>query len=143
MDLRLIRDRKRPDGVFSTLFTDTYDQLCVSVTHAYKDAATGMWEPKTPPGKYRCVRGMHALHDGVQFETFEIMDVPGHTDILFHVGNWNENSEGCECVGLKMIEGNHKGKPLVAMVTNSGVAFQRFMAAQEGCDEFELTVEED
>lgn len=132
MDLTLTRNHKRPDGVFSTITKPDGDVLCVAVTRAYKDN-----QPKVQRGKYFCQRGTHQLHAGQPFETFEITGVPGHSGILFHKGNYQTDSEGCECVGLSFIFSP------TAMVTSSKIAFDHFMQVQEGCDQFLLTVEDE
>ena len=68
-------------------------------------------------------------------ETFEIMDVPGRTDVLFHSGNTDDNTLGC--VLLAQYFGK-LGKDRA--VSNSGDTFKEFMKVMEGVDEFLLTI---
>ena len=97
--------------------------------------------PKIPPGIYDCVRGKHRLESMTEdFETFEITGVAGHKKLLFHWGNYNDNSDGCNLTGEKFAEGVEHAAH-VEMVTNSQATFKRFLAAQEGLDSFKLTVE--
>lgn len=102
----------------------------VTAEHAYDGV------PKVPNGTYTCQRGWHQLHTGPRFETFEITGVEGHQGILFHVGNWPQiDSDGCLLCGNAIAQ-SAQGP----MVTGSRGTFDRFMAAQEGVDSFELTV---
>lgn len=137
MNLIAIRTMKRQDGIFSDWTDEAGAHLFFSVTHAYPDSIGG-WEPKIPPGTYRCVRGHHTIGHGVHahlIETFEITGVAGHTGLLVHPGNWQSASEGCECTGRAFAE-SAQGE----MVTHSEETFEAFMAMQEGLDEFTLTV---
>ena len=140
MDLALHRSMKRPDGIFSNLLKDDDSELCVTLEHSYASADSG-WEPKIYPGEFQCVRGKHRLHGmDHDFETFEITGVVGHVNLLFHWGNWNENSEGCILLGEKIVDAPHAGAQHVDMVTNSRVMFAEFMRLQEGVDRFLLRV---
>ena len=135
MDQLLQRTSYEPHGIFSTL-----SDVGVCVTHAFDDG-DGNWLPVVKPGRYLCVRGMHRLHGMTEdFETFEITGVEGHTRVLFHWGNFNEDSEGCECTGEAIAEGVHNGIH-EHMVTNSKQTFAKFMALHEGEDSFYLDVE--
>ena len=69
------------------------------------------------------------------FITFEITDVPGHTGILFHMGNYNKDSDGCVLLGEEAVPTSEP-----TMVTNSVVTFNSFMASQSGVDTFQLVV---
>lgn len=123
----LSRKMFRDDGVFSVLH-DRFQTL----EHSYNLL------PKIPNGTYTCVRGMHRLHGMTEdFETFEVTGVEGHSNLLFHVGNYNEDSEGCILVGEQVGQKLNGGK----MITNSKVAFKQFMGLQAGVDSFTLVVE--
>lgn len=39
-------------------------------------------------------------------ECFKILDVPGRTDVLIHVGNFTRNSNGCILVGKEIVKLN-------------------------------------
>lgn len=131
MDLTLTRTRYTNDGIFGKLTQSGGNLIWVADTleHAY---LTGGWEPKVPPGVYKCVRGQHRLaHMSQDFTTFEVTNVPEHSGILFHSGNTEWDSEGCILLGLD------DGR---TMVGNSRATFNNFMKLQEGCDSFTLTV---
>lgn len=137
MDMTLRRLDYRQDGIFSELLDDTGLRFCVCLTHAYPVNGHG-FEPKTPPGVYKCVRGWHTLeHHPKPFEAFEITGVPNHTKLLFHIGNFNNDSDGCELIGESIVTGAEDG---VWVISNSGKAFDSFMSAQADINEFTLVV---
>ncbi|NDV20004.1 hypothetical protein GO013_11280 [Pseudodesulfovibrio sp. JC047] len=69
-------------------------------------------------------------------ETFEIVGVEGRTHILFHWGNFVENTDGCVLLGLTREE-------YVPAVWNSRAAHAQFMEMLEGVDEFSLNIYEE
>lgn len=139
MDLTLKRLELRPDGIFSNLKDDNNVVIAVTLEHAYAASPNGSeYLPKIPPGTHICVRGQHRLHNMTQdFTTFEITGIPRHTNLLFHWGNYNNDSEGCVLLGkttLLLSDGSQ-------MITASKAAFSDFMDLQKGVDKFILTVE--
>jgi hypothetical protein len=127
-------------GIFGELHV-SYDDGFFSYTleHAYPLApgsgptVSGTWAAKVPAGEYQCVRGHHKLGGMLDtFETFEVKNVPGHTGILFHWGNTNEDSSGCILLG----EQRNGSKAIL----KSKMAFDRFMSVLEGTDEFTLII---
>ena len=139
MDMTLRRFKVSAQGCFSYLYDASGTQVAVSVSHAYPDGQGG-WAPKIPSGRWLCMRGTHVLDVGLPFETFEITGVPGHSGLLFHTGNTEMDSMGCECLGESLGELSLATGPMDA-VLNSRSAFQSFMALQEGYFGFWLTVE--
>ena len=153
MNLKSKRTMYRPDGIFSVVSDAASGApFMVVLEHAYhcddpevanaKAAYPGQeWIPKIPPGNFDCRRGEHRL-EGMEepFVTFEITGVAGHTNLLYHWGNFNRNSDGCNLTGEAFVEGA-EGLPHEEMVTKSRETFARFMAAQTGLDNFQLTVE--
>lgn len=134
MDLILTRKQSRSDGIFSQLTDINGNFVCETLEHAYRDQDG--YFAKLPVGLFHCVRGKHELHRMThKFETFEITGVPGHSDILFHWGNFNQDSSGCVLVGTLMA--NDSG---LQMVSHSVETFRRFMDIQDGVDSFQLTV---
>lgn len=131
MDLTLKRNQWLSTGIFGTLFDLNSNQIAVTLEHAYLQP-NGLFEPKIPVGAYTCRRGMHQLF-GMEypFETFEITNVPGHLNILFHPGNYNQDSSGCVLLGQQATNN---------MITNSRNTFERFMDREEGEDVFILRV---
>lgn len=126
MDLTLKRTEFSDDGIFGELSDITGKRIAFTLEHSYSKV------PKLPPGQYVCRRGLHRLEGMTDpFETFEIEDVPGHSDILFHVGNYNKDSQGCVLLG--------RGR-MGPMLKFSRFAFEDFLKLQAGFDEFTLTV---
>jgi hypothetical protein len=137
MDLLLTRKELCVDGVFSELTDMKGNFKFVTLEHAYQ-SVPGTFFPKLPDGVYICARGQHQLHSmPAPFETFEVTQVPLHVGILFHVGNYNADSEGCILLGVGMGHKLGGGK----MIVNSRVAFANFMDLQKELDSFTLTVE--
>lgn len=130
MILTLTRTRASKDGVFGELTADLLS-VC-TLEHAYPAGDT--WITKIPPGEYRCVRGLHRLAGMAQpFETFEVLGVEGHKNLLFHTGNFNRDSEGCILLGESANS---------SMILNSRRAFATFLAVTSEVDEFTLQVVE-
>lgn len=139
MNLILTRTEATQDGIFSELTDENGTHVCVTLEHAYDSGeGNGSYAPKLKPGTYQCVRGQHRLAKmKLPFTTFEITGVPGHTNILFHVGNYNDDSEGCILLGkMTTYLENHK------CITHSKDTFASFMDMQNKVDEFTLTVKE-
>lgn len=134
MDLVLQRTEFRADGIFSELRDAGGEHIAVTLEHSYHDGL-GAFVPKLIDGRYSCVRGIHTLEGLGAFETFEITKVPGHTRILFHVGNFNSDSSGCVLLGLGISQLNSQ-----QMITSSRIAFEKFLEFQEGIDQFMLIV---
>lgn len=135
MDLILKRTNFREDGIFSELLGDEGQNLFITLEHSYP-SNMGNYFPKIPDGSYECIRGMHRLIDmDHDFETFEITGVKGHYDILFHIGNFQDDSSGCVLVG-----GQIKKTPTVWTIIDSRHSFDEFMELQTGVDKFTLIV---
>lgn len=136
MDLvlwKLNRRQYRSDGIFSDLLDATGNKVAVTLEHAYLSEFG--YDPKIPSGTYLCVRGTHALKNGVPFETFEVTGVAGHTGILFHCGNFDNDSEGCVLVGDAIAETGS-----VERITNSRDTFDKLKTLWNGLSSFHLTV---
>jgi hypothetical protein len=134
MNLKLNRTQCSLYGIFGVLYDENMNSIAVTLEHAY--VVGNAFVPKLAAGTYTCKRGMHELKNGIQFQTFEIMNVPDFqgnpvTGILFHVGNYNADSEGCILMGTTKLAG---------CIVDSGVAFTRFINMQKDVDEFTLTV---
>lgn len=82
-----------------------------------------------PAGMYICERTNSPKYG----ETFEVKDVLGRTYILFHWGNFNDNTKGCILLGEQFDFLNGE----FAILTSKG-AFKQFMDTLEGVDEFRL-----
>jgi hypothetical protein len=137
--MKLVRNSFRKDGVFGELLDDSGNVVAVTAEHAYLQD-DGTVASKIPEGTYTCQRGQHQLHGmAAPFTTFQIMDVPNHTNILLHMGNWPQiDSDGC-CLLGEALAASPKGQ----MVTNSISAFNKFIELQNGAAQFLLVVTND
>ena len=132
--MKLTRREYRQDGIFGD-FSFNDEVFMKTLEHAWlqRDAS---FKPIIPEGTYTCVRGTHALSNGVPFETFEVTGVDGHSGLLFHAGNFNADSHGCIlCGDTEITQSNGQN-----MITGSKVKFSEFMARLQGVDTFQLQV---
>jgi Family of unknown function (DUF5675) len=133
MNLTLRRTSFTEDGIFGLLIDDQGEIIAVTLERAYPNGA--LFEPKVVAGEYVCNRGTHKLLHGGPFETFELQNVPGHTGVLLHKGNVENDSEGCILLGSTI--GAIAGQPAIL---NSKGAFDRFMGLQVSVNTFNLKV---
>jgi len=146
MNLILNRTKYSEDGIFGELLNDSGGFVCCTLEHAFiKPDRT--FEAKVAAGEYLCKvgtgpleGGFHALHDGIPFMAFEIQDVPEFrglpvTGILFHIGNYQQDSEGCILLGKQIGQKSSGGNMLMA----SKQAFDDFMQKQ-GVDPFTIKI---
>jgi hypothetical protein len=82
-----------------------------------------------PPGTYEC-RRVQSPRFG---NTFEVMDVPGRTHILFHKGNQTADTAGCLLVAEKFVDDR---------VEDSKEGYNELMRLFEGVDTFTLVIKE-
>ena len=137
MTFTLRRLESRKDGIFGELLDEEGDEIAVTLEHAYENG-DGSYFAKIPAGQYSCKRGLHQLlHMVSPFETFQVCDVPGHNDILFHVGNRNDDSEGCVLLGTETTQIGD-----AQIITGSKLAFQRFMKLLAAVNRFDLVVQD-
>lgn len=83
-----------------------------------------------PDGKYQISRIISPKHG----EVFEVEDVPGRTEIQFHIGNSLKDTEGCIMVGMGFNQGTFPA------ITESKTGFSWFMNHLETLDSAELTI---
>lgn len=148
MDLLLSRKSYRSDGIFGELTGNGGSFFCVTLEHSYPEPAhedgssSGKFLTKIKAGKYSCKRYHSPKHGYDVFLLTGDLDGDGFTaDGRFfeiHIGNYNDESEGCILVGEQVGSRYPSGK----MICGSRKAFEKLMAAQEGIDFFTLTVED-
>lgn len=100
---------------------------------------------RIPAGTYVCKRDY--FHRG-GYPTFEITGVPNRERILFHIGNTEENTEGCILVGedtglLRVRDEDNSVLGYKLAVLQSRNAFRRFMQVLEHDDTFLLEIRDE
>lgn len=88
-----------------------------------------------PEGKYKVVRRLGSESAKFKYTHFHVLDVPGRSWILFHVGNYTRDLLGCIAPGLIHADIDRDG---ITDVTNSSVALNLMLSEFE--NEFELVI---
>jgi hypothetical protein len=118
-------------GCFGVLLINNIP-ICVTLWPTFDKNEYGDFGMVLNPGNtYHC--HLDYYHK-VGYVTYEI-EVSGHDRVLFHIGNLEKNSLGCCLVGEEF--GFMNGKPAIL---SSGRAFNEFMVAMNGINEFDLEV---
>jgi hypothetical protein len=117
-------------GVFGVLLIDSVP-IAVTLWRTYSPDENESEFTKLNVGVYQCERTMY--HKG-GYETFEIK-VPGHSRILFHIGNKETDSDGCVLIGEEFGKMNE-----LPAILRSGVGFKEFMNNLVGVNKFPLTI---
>lgn len=86
-----------------------------------------------PKGEYTCIRVISSKFG----DTFEVMNVPNRSNILFHRGNLDMDSHGCILIGEEFGKINEK----VAILSSSR-GFDEFQVRLLSYGEFKLLIEE-
>lgn len=118
------------NGTFGVLLIDG-KVFCVTLEPP--DELNKVNESCIPTGQYMCKRYKSKRYPN----TFQIMNVPNRSKILFHPGNFVDNTEGCILLARKFgVLGKGRG------ILNSGGTFKQFMEIFNGVDKFHLTINE-
>ena len=126
--LKIIRLEEANDGTFGALLIDDH-VFCVTLEPP--DFNNQQNISNIPPGNYICKRVMSRKYG----DTFEIINVPGRTHVLFHSGNIVEDTKGCVLLARKWgVLGHDRA------ILNSGNTFRNFMIKMIGTDECELEI---
>jgi len=124
------RIEETQDGIIGVLLTDGRLR-CYTLEKRYLLNAPNV--SSIPPGSYICNR-ITSPHHG---KTFEISDVPGRSHILFHIGNTDNDTEGCILLGRRVGYINKKRG-----ILESKLAFYDVMTLLHGVTSFPLTITE-
>ena len=124
--LRIFRVERSEDGIIGILTIDG-KAFCYTLQPDERDAHFSI-----PEGSYAVKR----FHGRKYPDTFEIV-VAGHTALLFHILNQEDESEGC--IGLGKMVGNINGK---RAILGSGDAFKEFMKIMGDDQEANLIIQD-
>lgn len=113
MELLSVRIYNNKDESFGILSIDNKDE-CFTLEDQYQNVKV-YGETRIPSGKYKVrLRTVGRLHEKyrVRFPKFhkgmlELVDVPGFTNILIHIGNTDDDTLGCILVGRKVVISNN------------------------------------
>lgn len=115
MILELVRLDKNEFGVFGVLLMDG-KAFCVTLEPEDKNNQENI--SCIPTGTYLCKRVVTPRHG----ETFQILNVPNRTNVLFHAGNTEIDTLGCVLVARQFgVLGAKRA------ILNSGDTFKQFM----------------
>lgn len=126
MRLDLIRVGQGAKGTFGVL---RYGEVPFAVTLELPWLDNAQQRSCIPVGTYRCRR----IHSPKFGDVFEVMDVPGRSNILFHRGNRLIDTEGCILVGEEFASALD-----VPIVAGSQRGYTEFMLLLYGRTEFEV-----
>ena len=87
------------------------------------------FESCIPEGVYTCRRYSSARYP----DTFQVLDVPERTYILFHAGNTAKDVQGCIALGLRLSGQN-------CAVSKSRLAVAQFIVDMAGVSEFCINI---
>ncbi len=121
---KLIRYDYLQSGIFGVLLSDSFK--CETLEHAYADGPN--FVPKIPIGSYQCIR---RLSPKFGYDVFLVANVPGHDFVEIHIGNTNQDSDGCILLGQSREGGE---------ILSSKLEFDSFMQFLSGINEFTLEV---
>lgn len=105
MELRLLRYSSGQESTLGLLFIDGVWQ-CYTLEDEYR-AEKVSGETRIPAGRYRITLrtegGLHSKYQSkfpdVRQGMLWIRDVPGFQHVLIHIGNRDDNTDGCVLVG--------------------------------------------
>ncbi len=128
--VRLIRIEESNQGTFGVLV------ICSQVFCVTLEPSDWFNEENIssiPAQQYQCMK----IRSSRFGETFELVDVPNRSHVLFHAGNVLKHTTGC--ILLAQYFGKLYGD---RAVRNSGKTFRRFMEIMKNIDVFNLTIKE-
>lgn len=128
--VEIIRLEESEQGTFGVL---RLNKAVTCLTLEPQDRLNERNVSSIPAQQYRCRRRKSQRFG----DTFEVSDVPGRTDVLFHSGNTEKDTQGCILLGRKW--GEVSGQ---RAVTESRSAFKSFMQALGDYESFSLTIYE-
>ena len=128
--IEIVRLEESQYGTFGAL---KFQKKVFCVTLEPPDFENEKDKSSIPAQQYWCHRVVSPKYS----ETFEVKNVPGRTNVLFHAGNISGHTKGCILLGRYW---GSLGKNRA--VLNSGATFTRFMSSLDGHPGFHLTISE-
>ena len=128
--VRLLRVEESSQGTFGNLIICS-QVFCVTLEPF--DWLNEVNVSSIPAQQYQCIK----IRSSRFGETFEIVDVPNRSHILFHAGNLVKSTSGC--VLLAQYFGKLRGN---RAILNSGKTFKEFLRIMKDVNTFNLTIKE-
>jgi len=126
--LRLVRVTEHNGATLGVLCIDDSPEM-VTLEDAWRDNERQI--SCIPQGRYKI-----KLHRSPRFGlTYQIMDVPERSQILFHAGNTHKDTHGCVLLGLQY---GKLDKDTAILASKS--AFTKFMELMNGVAEAQLII---
>lgn len=126
----LKRIASRSDGTFGVLMMDGNLPFAVTCERAWQNNEKMV--SCIPAGTYLCKR----VNSPKFGWTFQVMEVPDRSEILFHKGNRDDDTKGCIMTGESFSTWDDGS----VSIAQSGAAFDEFMSRLKGHDEFMFQV---
>lgn len=128
MQAKVIRVESTDEGTLGVL---TMDGEYKAMTLEPEDRQNQQNVSCIPAGRYVCQRVASPRFG----DTFEVLDVPGRSHILFHAGNTEDDTRGCFLLGATA--GRLRGD---RAVLNSGKTFRDFIEQARAVERFDLLI---
>jgi len=128
--VHLFRLAQTEHATFGRLEGKDFTALGVTLEPPWKDNQHGI--SCIPAGTYECKRYLSPKHG---YDVFEVLNVPGRSNIEIHVGNTPVDTEGCILVGTEFGKVDGEGA-----IVHSKTAFHALMQYLDGRDTFTLTI---
>jgi len=126
---KLLRIAKRDDGVFGVLIDNTLP-FALTAERAWLNNEKG--KSCIPAGTYICKR----VNSPKFGNTFEVTNVIGRSEILFHKGNIDDDSRGCILVGEQFAVWQDNS----CSISASQAGFTEFLSRTAAINEFQLDI---
>ena len=129
--VKIIRVESHPEyGTFGVLLING-ESVCVTLERYWLNNRPNLSCIYT--GQYICKK----FESEIFGETFKVLAVYGRHGILFHTGNFKNDSKGCILLGERF--GTLRDK---RCILNSNVAFKKFMYKLSKTEQFKLSIVE-
>lgn len=128
--MKLVRVARNSEATYGVLIQGSIP-FAVTLERPWRDNKVG--ESCIPAGSYQCKR----VNSPTFGPTFEVSNVPGRTEILFHKGNLSDDTHGCILIGESF-------NPVVGRpgITASKEGFAEFLSITSLALEFPLEIVE-
>lgn len=133
----LSRKYEEGNATIGRLDDETGERICFTLEHLWVDRdGNGIGDrnvSRIPAGEYICRRDKHGKSKPNPYEVWELIDVPGRSEVHIHIGNTVKDTLGCILVGNKVLNDR---------LSDSRGAFATWMHETAGESEIYLIVKD-